>query len=105
MSRRSAPACGGSTTLETRTTPSATSTASAPNGQADPTTNSAAPSGGPASWLKVIIPVSSREFADRQVVAGDQHRQQRLGAGVGEHLRGATAGTTPSARRRSIPAR
>ena len=55
--------CGGSATRETSSAPSATSTAWVTNGRAIPAAKSAAPIGGPASWLTVMKPVWSREFA------------------------------------------
>ncbi len=55
--------CAGSATRETSRAPSATSTAWVTNGRAIPAAKSAAPIGGPASWLTVMKPVWSREFA------------------------------------------
>lgn len=53
----------GSRTRDTSTTAAATSTSSVANGQAAPAANSAAPIGGPISWLRVMKPVCSRALA------------------------------------------
>ena len=53
----------GSATRDTSSTPAATSTVSATNGHTTPAANSAAPIGGPTSWLSVMKPVCSRELA------------------------------------------
>ncbi|HVH24342.1 MAG TPA: hypothetical protein VNA11_17985, partial [Pseudonocardia sp.] len=53
----------GSTILEINSTPNASSATWATNGQAAPARNSAAPIGGPASWLPTIRPALSRALA------------------------------------------
>ena len=54
--------CAGSTMRDTSTAPSATRTAWVRNGSAIAVANSAAPIGGPASWLTVMKPVWRREL-------------------------------------------
>ena len=44
--------------------------------------------GGPASWFSVMNPLVSRALAMGEVLAVDEHRQQRRGGAVREHLGG-----------------
>jgi hypothetical protein len=55
--------CTGSRTFQISITPASTHTLSVTNGSAIPAANSAAPTGGPASWFHTITPVRAREFA------------------------------------------
>ena len=54
-----------------------------------PAAKSAAPIGGPASWLTVMKPVCSRELASARSSRWHQHRQQRARGVVREDLGGA----------------
>ena len=54
-----------------------------------PAANSAAPTAGPTSWFVVSKPAISRALPMPRSGLGHDHRQQRAGGRVGEHLGGA----------------
>ncbi len=68
------PAFGGTTIRVTRNAPASSSTPCAANGQAVPTANSSAPSGGPTRFCRVMKPPSTRALprarSSRRTIAG-----------------------------------
>ena len=82
--------CGGSLSRAISTHPEAQrTTAWTTNGQAIPAANSAAPIGGPTSWLTVMKPAQQPGVGDARGPRGlDQHRGERARGGVGEGLAG-----------------
>ena len=67
-------------------TPASTHTASVTKGRAIPAANSAAPTGGPASWLPHDHAGECAGVRDAEVARADQHRQHGGGRGLAEGL-------------------
>ena len=78
--------CAGRRTRSTSRTLSTMQVPWVTNGSARPSPNSRAPTGGPASWLKVTMPVISRALATPRLALRHDHREQGRGRGVRERL-------------------
>ena len=85
--------CGGSAMRVTSTAPKPTRIAWPRNGRAIPSANSAAPMGGPASWLMVTKPAMIRALA-----RGRSSRATSIGSNVADAL---SANTSAVASRNS----